>query len=109
MDSIYKDTVKDALYPNKKGVVTRRNKFMKIEGVRPLGAEEIRRTRHFLQLSVAMFASLMNVSVKTVEAWERGDSTPSGSSVRLMNMIRKNPDILIECGVVSDLTAFRSH
>ena len=105
MNSIYKDAIKDALYPKKKGTITKRNKYIKIESVRSFSAADVKRLRSFLQLSVSLFASLMNVSVKTVEAWERGDNPVTGPSLRLMNMIKRNPDILLDSGVVDDLTS----
>lgn len=107
MNSYYKDAVKDALYPKRKGVISKRNKYLKVAPVAPLTKEEIHQLRLDLQLSVALFADLMNVSPKTVEAWEAGTNQPTGSAVRLMRMAQKNPDILMDGGAVVDMTALR--
>ncbi|MBQ0072287.1 MAG: helix-turn-helix domain-containing protein [Spirochaetales bacterium] len=107
MNSYYKDAVKDALYPKRKGVISKRNKYLKVTPVAPMNKEEIHRLRLELQLSVALFADLLNVSPKTVEAWEAGTGNPSGSALRLMRMAQKNPDILMDGGAVIDLTALK--
>ncbi len=105
MQSYYKDAVKDALYPKKKGVITKRNKYISISPVESLSAREVKRIRLYLQLSVGLFADLLGVSAKTVEAWESGVNTPSGPAARLMRMAYKNPDILLDGGAVIDNTA----
>lgn len=105
--SYYKDTIKDALFPKKKGVIAKSNKFIKPVMPEEMSAKEIRALRLSLHLSTALFASVFNVSGKTVEAWESGVNTPSGSSLRLMRMIEKSPDILFEAGVLEDRTALR--
>ena len=95
MISAYADMVKDALYP-KKRVLTKRNRYLKIAEPRSFSAEEIRSLRRKLRLSVGMFASLLAVSDKTVEAWEAGTNVPSGPALRLMTMIMTYPDILVD-------------
>lgn len=52
---------------------------------------EIRWTRERLQVSQAIFARLMGVSVKAVESWEAGTNTPSGPVCRLLEEININP------------------
>ncbi len=103
----YKDTVRDALFPKKKGVIARNNRFIKVTEPGKMTKEEIRKLRLSLSLSISLFAAVFNVSSKTVEAWESGVNEPSGTSLRLMRMMEKNPDILFETGVLQDLTALR--
>lgn len=103
--SYYKDAIKDALYPKRKGVITKRSKYIIVTEIRPMGAKEVRALRLYLQLSVSLFASLLGVSVKTVEAWEKGTNVPSGPALRLMRMAQKNPDILLDGGAVIDKTS----
>lgn len=101
MISVYKDAVKDALYP-KKGNLTKTNKLLLINDPEMMSAKEIKALRNFLQLSQSLFAKVFAVNVKTVEAWERGTNPPSGSALRLMNILKKYPDILMETGIVED-------
>lgn len=105
--SYYKDAVKDALYPKKKGVLSKRCKYIQISELRPMSAKEIRSLRLYLQLSTSMFADLLGVNPKTVEAWEHGTNAPSGPALRLMRMATKNPDILLDGGAVIDRTSLR--
>ncbi len=106
--SYYSDTVKDALFPKKTGVVAKSNRYIKALEPETMTAAEIRKLREKkLRLSTALFAEVLNVSHKTVEAWESGTNTPSGSSLRLLRMMEKNPDILFEAGVLEDRTALR--
>ena len=107
MSTYYKDTIKDALFPKKKGVITKRNKLLVPVEPEKMNASEIKKIREKLSLSVSVFASVMNVSPKTVEAWEAGTNEIGGSALRLLDMIKKNPDIILECGALDDKTALR--
>lgn len=48
--------------------------------------------------SQAVFASLMNASVRTIHAWEQGRGQPSGPALRLLDLLDKRPDIIRELG-----------
>lgn len=103
----YKDAIKDALFPKKKGVITKNNKYIKVVPPLEMDKREIRKLRISLSLSLSTFAGVLNVSPKTVEAWESGTNTPSGSALRLMRIIEKNPDFLFEGGALEDRTGLR--
>ncbi len=47
-----------------------------------------------LNVSQAVFARVLGVSKKTVEAWEAGRNVPSGSARRLLEVIQKDKGIL---------------
>lgn len=49
--------------------------------------------RHRLQLSQAAFAGLMGVSVRTVQDWEQGRRSPSGSARVLLRIADEHPEI----------------
>lgn len=51
--------------------------------------EEITQLRHRLKLSQAGFAKVLVVTNKTVQSWEQGQRTPSGSARRLMQLLQK--------------------
>ena len=55
-------------------------------------AERVRALRTKLDLSQAVFAQALNVSDKTVKAWEQGSSPPSGASLRLLEMVEEHPE-----------------
>jgi putative transcriptional regulator len=59
---------------------------------RPRGGEEVRRFRvETLGVSQAVFARLLGVSPKLVEAWESVRNTPAGPVRRLLEMIERDP------------------
>lgn len=45
-----------------------------------------------LHVSQHVFAFLLNVSPKTVQAWEQNRNTPSGAALRLLWMARERPE-----------------
>ncbi|MFX0204165.1 MAG: helix-turn-helix domain-containing protein [Candidatus Hodarchaeota archaeon] len=47
-----------------------------------------------LNVSQHVFARLLNVSPRTVQAWEQNINTPSGPALRLLWLLEKKPDIL---------------
>ena len=54
--------------------------------------EEVRATRKLLNLSQAIFAGFLGVSVKTVQAWEQGVNQPLPALCRVMDEIRHKPE-----------------
>ena len=59
---------------------------------RPRDGGEIRRFRtQTLGVSQAVFARLLGVSPKLVEAWESGRNTPAGPVRRLLELIERDP------------------
>jgi putative transcriptional regulator len=61
----------------------------------PMTKEEVKALREKLKVSQAVFANYLNVSPKSVQAWEQGISKPTGAALRLLRIARKNPDILV--------------
>lgn len=57
-------------------------------------AKEIKRIRQSTGMSQVMFAGLLGVSPKTVEAWEGGRNKPEGPSCRLLEIVRDDPKFL---------------
>jgi len=55
---------------------------------------DIKRIRQKTGLSQVMFAGSLGGSSKTVEAWENGRNKPEGSSRRLLEIVRDDPDFL---------------
>lgn len=59
---------------------------------RPLRSADIKRLRvRTLGVSQSVFARLLGVSVKLVEAWEAGRNAPTGPVRRLVELIEHNP------------------
>jgi len=62
---------------------------------KPMKKREIIKLRQQLNLPQALFARLLNVSVKTVEAWEQGLREPSGAALKLLTIVKKHPEVLM--------------
>ena len=60
---------------------------IKIEPVRYYSSDKIKIIRHRTGLTQNLFAQFFGVSCRTVEAWEAGRNTPSGSSSRLLALL----------------------
>lgn len=58
-----------------------------------LSGKDINYIRKKLKLTQAEFAELVNVSVKTVERWERGDKPITGPIVTLVKILKEHPQI----------------
>jgi putative transcriptional regulator len=43
-----------------------------------------------MNVSQAVFATLLDTSVSTVQKWEVGDKRPSGPSLKLLNVVRRH-------------------
>ncbi len=61
-----------------------------------LSNEEIAALRGKLNVSQAVFARYLNVSPKTVQAWEQGIGKPNGAALKLLSIAKRNPKVLIE-------------
>lgn len=56
--------------------------------------EIIRETREQLNLSRAVFALELHVSLRTLEKWEQGRAKPNDQAAALILLVRKYPDTL---------------
>ena len=60
----------------------------------PMSKKEIVELRKKLKVSQSAFATLLNISTKTVQKWEQGENQPNGSSLKLLTIAKKNPKML---------------
>jgi putative transcriptional regulator len=58
--------------------------------------EEIKRVRESLNASQPLFASFLCVSTKAVQAWEQGVRRPQKTALRLLDIAKKNPAVLLK-------------
>ncbi len=57
---------------------------------------QIKRIRARNKASQAVFAAYLNTSPSTVQKWEQGQKNPSGSSLKLLNLVdQKGLEVLI--------------
>jgi putative transcriptional regulator len=60
-----------------------------------MGAKEVVAVRAKLRVSQAAFARILNVSPKTVQAWEASARRPSDAALKLLSVAKKHPEALL--------------
>jgi len=58
----------------------------------PLDVKAIRAT---LDMSQNEFASVFGISVSTLRHWERGDRSPQGPALVLLNVVAREPELVL--------------
>lgn len=99
MLSVYKDEIRDALYP-RRGTVDKRLNIVNVIPPEEWNADGIKKLRRQLQLSQSLFAETLGVSVPAVVAWENGRTKPSTLACRMFDILSRYPDILLEARVI---------
>lgn len=61
-----------------------------------ISRDEIVRIRRRLNCSQSVFAMLLNVSPRTVQAWEQGTREPSDAALKLLSIAARHPEVLLE-------------
>ena len=56
---------------------------------------DVKRIRSKMGMSQNEFASVFGISVSTLRHWERGDRTPNGPALVLLNVVDKEPQAVI--------------
>jgi putative transcriptional regulator len=57
--------------------------------VEPIAPEQIKKIREAARVSQAVFASLLNTSLSTVQKWEVGMKKPTGTALKLLHLVQK--------------------
>ena len=66
------------------------------EPIEPLRPRDVAAIRRRLNVSQSVFAALLNVPKVTAISWEKGRRKHTGAALRLLDLIRKKPEILQE-------------
>ncbi|MGE5362007.1 MAG: helix-turn-helix domain-containing protein [Bacteroidales bacterium] len=61
---------------------------------RAMTAGGVKRVRHRMRASQAVFASYLNVSTRLVQAWEAGRRIPEGPALVLLHLAARQPELL---------------
>ena len=95
----------EAMRQRREGKVTLRTH--EVEELPPLqiDADLIRETRESLNVSRAVLARHLRVSVRTLENWEQGRAKPNAQAAALILMVRKYPDTLKKLQSLSEEAA----
>jgi putative transcriptional regulator len=74
-------------------------KVTRLQAPRPpkaMSPRDIARIRERLNCSQAVFAMMLNISPKTVQAWEQGSREPGDAALKLLTIAKKHPEVLLE-------------
>ena len=74
-------------------------KATRIQAPRPpkaMSPKDIVRIRLRLNCSQAVFAMMLNISPKTVQAWEQGSREPGDAALKLLTIAKNHPEVLLE-------------
>lgn len=70
-----------------RGNLKGRKTVYEIQPVKKYDNMQIREIRTSIGMTQGLFADYMGVSVKTVEAWEKGTNHPTGTACRLISLL----------------------
>ena len=76
--------------------ITMRTTPIALPRVERMPAGEVRAIRARLKLSQEVFARLLNVPTVTAASWEAGRRNPSGAALRLLQIAKRRPKVLLE-------------
>jgi putative transcriptional regulator len=68
--------------------------------VEQIHSEEVKAIRRRLKVSQSVFARLLNVPVVTAASWEVGRRHPSGAALRLLQIAKQAPGVLVRVAAV---------
>ncbi len=57
---------------------------------------DVKAVRHNVAMTQAEFAATFGISLGTLRHWERGDRTPRGPALVLLNVLAKDPQAVIK-------------
>lgn len=63
--------------------------------VHEFSAVDVKEIRAKVGMSQSEFASAFGISVSTLRHWERGDRTPQGPALVLLNVVAKEPAVVL--------------
>jgi len=90
MSKLYDDLKKglQEIIAHQEGKITLKSEFIEIpEPPKAYGPKKIKNIRAKWKYSQGVFAKVLNVSLKTVQAWESGDRNPNHAALRLLEII----------------------
>lgn len=74
---------------------------MSVAPLPDMESSQVKSIRKSLDMTQGMFAAVMGVSVKTVEAWEAGTNTPSGAARRMLSLLQSDPELPVKYNLIS--------
>lgn len=82
------------------GKLKARSSTIAVKPLEDFSASDIKQIRTELEVSQTLFASMLGVSSKTVEAWELGRNTPEGPAKRLLSLAKNDSKFFIKNNII---------
>lgn len=67
---------------------------VELKPVKPMRGKDVVAIRRSLRVSQGVFALLLNVSPRTVQAWETDARRPSDAALKLLHIAKHHPEVL---------------
>ena len=97
MKSVYQEIIDEGNQILTKGMghLRRRTReHLPLSPVKDYEPHEIKAIRENNQFSQAYFGEFLGVSLKTIQAWEAGTNKPTGTALRLFQILEQDPKAL---------------
>lgn len=91
----------DEAIKHEKGIIKAKRVKLTVAPVPTFNATEIKTLRNDMEMTQVIFAAVMGVSTKTVEAWESGKNKPDGAAKRMLSILKIDPDFPSKYKIVS--------
>lgn len=75
------------------GNITAKTTKLSVAPLPDMDSSDVKAIRQSLDMTQVIFAAVMGVSVKTVEAWESGTNAPSGTAKRMLSLLKSDPQL----------------
>jgi len=97
MRNIYQEIIDEFAEVNKTGTNHLRKRartYTSVSPVKDYSPHEIKAIREKNQYSQSFFGEYLGVSLKTIQAWEAGTNKPTGTTLRLFQVLEQDPHAL---------------
>lgn len=85
-----------------KGKLKAKTTTLIIKPVPDFSAKQIKTIRNDLGMTQNLFAQVVGVSKKTVEAWESGRNNPDGPARRMISILQSDPSLVERMEIVGN-------
>ena len=90
-----RDALKEGIADLRAGKKLTSRTIVRVRPATTMNEAAIKRLRKNLNMSQHVFADVLNVKPKTVQAWEQGSRRPSGVGLRLLQITKLNPKAVL--------------
>ena len=95
MRNVYQEVIDEGNEILEKGMGhLRRRTHTPVSPVKAYSPQEIKALREKNQYTQAYFGEILGVSLKTVQAWEAGTNKPTGTALRMFQILEQDPNAL---------------